>query len=294
MLNKNQSHRKNSWKYAVIVPALIAFVILFQVKVIAQEKERQTSQKKEAYAELGAFTVDKNSTDSEMKESAEILKKQSGIEVKFSKIKRNSKGEIIAIKIDYLDKNGNKGNSYTNGDTPISPITIFKTKNSVGIRSDEPRNSMKTAITVTGEDENGPESDQDEVADVAIASQMDFSDMPVPPVPPVAPVAPAINVNVAAFPKMPTPPVAPKDSPLTNKKEWDKFEKKMAEFEKKMEAIQPQIDAYAEKMSNVDEQMIPFEKEMEAFEKKMEVFEKQMELYQQKVEAYQEKKQKNN
>jgi hypothetical protein len=38
MLNKNQSHQKNSWKYAAVLPALIAFVLLFQVKVIAQEK----------------------------------------------------------------------------------------------------------------------------------------------------------------------------------------------------------------------------------------------------------------
>ncbi|MBP4142138.1 M56 family metallopeptidase [Flavobacterium sp. P4023] len=38
MLNKNQSKKRNSWKYAVVIPALIAFVMLFQIKVVAQEK----------------------------------------------------------------------------------------------------------------------------------------------------------------------------------------------------------------------------------------------------------------
>ena len=135
MLNKNQSNKRNSWKYAVIIPALVAFVILFQVKVIAQEKEAEISEKRTAYAELISFSVDKNSSDAEMQENAETLKKQSGIDVKFSRIKRNSNGEITAIKIDYKDKNGNKGTSVVNGDEPIDTITIFKTKNSVGIRS---------------------------------------------------------------------------------------------------------------------------------------------------------------
>jgi hypothetical protein len=39
MLNKNQSKKINSWKYALVLPALVAFCVLFQVKVVAQEKE---------------------------------------------------------------------------------------------------------------------------------------------------------------------------------------------------------------------------------------------------------------
>lgn len=39
MLNKNQSKKWNSLKYAIVIPALVAFVFLFQIKIIAQEKE---------------------------------------------------------------------------------------------------------------------------------------------------------------------------------------------------------------------------------------------------------------
>jgi hypothetical protein len=38
MLNKIQSNKRNSWKYAMILPALVAFMFLFQVEVVAQEK----------------------------------------------------------------------------------------------------------------------------------------------------------------------------------------------------------------------------------------------------------------
>jgi hypothetical protein len=39
MLNQNQSKKWNSWKYITVFPALVAFVFLFQIEVVAQEKE---------------------------------------------------------------------------------------------------------------------------------------------------------------------------------------------------------------------------------------------------------------
>lgn len=42
MLNKNQSKKRNSWKYLSILPALVAFVFLFQINVVAQEKFKET------------------------------------------------------------------------------------------------------------------------------------------------------------------------------------------------------------------------------------------------------------
>jgi hypothetical protein len=39
MLNQNESKKWHSCKYAIVFPALIAFVLLFQIKVVAQEKE---------------------------------------------------------------------------------------------------------------------------------------------------------------------------------------------------------------------------------------------------------------
>jgi hypothetical protein len=130
MLNTNPSNQRKSWKYALILPVLGAFMLLFQVETVAQEKTVAVNSDNAAYAvEVVAvgFVTNKNATDAEMKLDTEELKKQ-GIDYKFSKIKRNKKGEIIAIKIEFNDNNGNNGAKVINGKDPIEPI-YFSTEN---------------------------------------------------------------------------------------------------------------------------------------------------------------------
>ncbi|MBC5842455.1 M56 family metallopeptidase [Flavobacterium sp. F-380] len=43
MLNKNQSHQKNAWKYTAILPALVGFTLFYQVEVVAQVKAPKES-----------------------------------------------------------------------------------------------------------------------------------------------------------------------------------------------------------------------------------------------------------
>lgn len=45
MLNTSQSNRKNIWKFGIILPFVTAFMLLFQVETIAQEKESKTIKK---------------------------------------------------------------------------------------------------------------------------------------------------------------------------------------------------------------------------------------------------------
>jgi len=63
MLNKNQSNKRNSWKYALVLPALGAFMFFFQVKVVAQEKVtvKQETDIKEA-VDLTKFKIEKDLT----------------------------------------------------------------------------------------------------------------------------------------------------------------------------------------------------------------------------------------
>ena len=46
MLHKNQSDRRNAWKYATILPALVGFMLLFQIETIAQVKEGKIEKSK--------------------------------------------------------------------------------------------------------------------------------------------------------------------------------------------------------------------------------------------------------
>ena len=129
MLNKNQSDKRNSWKYALIIPALLGFVLLFQIKTVAQERALQETKAKQGEVSL---VIDKNSSEDELKKEAKRLKEEHGVTLKYSKIKRNANGEITGIKVEYKDKNGNKGVSQVNGKEPIAPIHFFKNGESIG------------------------------------------------------------------------------------------------------------------------------------------------------------------
>ncbi|MCH4833484.1 MULTISPECIES: M56 family metallopeptidase [Flavobacterium] len=134
MLNQSQSKKRKSWKYALIIPMLAVFIFFFQIRTIAQERNMNQSSSNGLY-----ITTDKNSTDQEMKDDAKIAKERFGITLKFSKIKRNTKGEITAIKIEYKDADGKKGMTHIQGEEPIKPIYFHKIKNKIGFgKSNEP------------------------------------------------------------------------------------------------------------------------------------------------------------
>jgi len=100
MLNKTQSKKRNSWKYAVVIPALVAFVALFQIEVVAQETTaeiRKAANQKEEIVD--SFIINKNTSDKELLEKLGQLKTNYGINAKISKVKRNSANEIIGYKI---------------------------------------------------------------------------------------------------------------------------------------------------------------------------------------------------
>lgn len=138
MLNTNPSNKRNVWKYSVILPLLIAFFLLYQVKTVAQVKEPKVINEMQNVNRV-EFIIDKNTTDDQIKEDTELLKKEHNVTVKVSKVKRNGQKEITGLKIDYKDDKGNKGTNQVNGDEPISPMVFFleskNGKNSMGLTS---------------------------------------------------------------------------------------------------------------------------------------------------------------
>jgi beta-lactamase regulating signal transducer with metallopeptidase domain len=134
MLHTNQSHKRNAWKYATILPLLVGFMLLFQIETVAQVKENSKIVNTVEVEAIGILT-DKNATDDEMKSDAELLKSQ-GIDYKFSNVKRNKNGEIIAIKIGFNDGKGNKGVKEIKGDDPIEPIYFNAEEGSIGFTTE--------------------------------------------------------------------------------------------------------------------------------------------------------------
>lgn len=124
MLNKSQSKKWYSWKYALIVPVLAAFMFYFQVKVIAQEKNSPETEV--ASAKSTDIVLNKNTTDTQLKAYTEAFKKQFGAKLKFSRVKRNSANEIVEIKVQYDDKNGKTGSWHVREDKPINPLRLTR------------------------------------------------------------------------------------------------------------------------------------------------------------------------
>jgi len=124
MLHKNQSHKRNTWKYATILPLLVGFMLLFQIETVAQVKENS---KVAAYAVEVEFDnlITSKTTDGEIKKIENSFNEDNTL--KISNIKRNKEGEIIEIRLEFSSKNNskNKNIKIVQGDKPIKPIRIF-------------------------------------------------------------------------------------------------------------------------------------------------------------------------
>jgi len=281
MLHTNQSHKKNAWKYATILPLLVGFMLLFQIETIAQVKENPEKSHAVKVEAVG-FSWDKNATDEEMKSDAAQLKKQ-GIDIKFSNVKRNKNGEIIAIKIEFNDGKGNKGIKEIEGDEPIEPIYFSAEQGNIGFTAEPDLSDY-----VVNEKLSKQFGTEIKVKMVNVADPVDLPEPPTPPTPPTSVFENVIDPPIPPdFPNVPDLP-----SNFDNKKAMAKYEKAMAQYEKKMKALEPKMKEFEKKMEAFEKEMKlkepdmkQFEEEMKVFEEKMKVFEKEMEVYQKKLEA---------
>ena len=137
MLNKEESKKENLWKFGAIVPFLIVFVLFFQTTVVAQQKtfpeiKNLDGSTVNATAIIAEFEYTMNATKAEMESDALRLKKSQNVDLTFSNIKRNSKGEITALTIAFDDNKGSTGKSETNSDKPIDTIKFVSKKYATG------------------------------------------------------------------------------------------------------------------------------------------------------------------
>ncbi|MEN2488822.1 M56 family metallopeptidase [Flavobacterium sp. B11] len=274
MLNKNQSNKRNYWKYSAVIPALGAFVLLFQIRTIAQEKkqnEAAVTQRDTIKDSEETIKITKNTTDKELNELPGKLKTNHNLDVVISDVKRNTKEELTAIQINVKSDSGKKQTIKIDGDEAIKDceLAIGTDENgakSININSDR---NFKAPLIIRNERvivRNHGESD-------VVA--------PVPPTPPVFPTGPLPVAPTVDMSKMPKPPAAPKNP--KDKVAMQKFEKEMEEFEKKMEKFQPNIDAmtaYGDAVSEImSKREAIYEKEMAKYEIAMEKFNAKMEKF---------------
>lgn len=152
MLNKNQSKRRNSWKYYVVIPALGAFVLLFQAEVVAKEKQQAVKEVSGEIESVDVYRIKKNSTDAELKEIKEKLKSIHNVDFEVSDVKRNAENNLTSIKV--AIKNGTQlaqsiqtAGDHTIKDFGVIVITDKKGKKNVGIQTSDEANTSKIAVS---------------------------------------------------------------------------------------------------------------------------------------------------
>ncbi|RZK10696.1 MAG: peptidase M56 [Flavobacterium sp.] len=296
MLNKNQSKRWNSWKYAIIVPALAVFMWQFQVKVVAQEKKGDIIEQSTSTTIRKEVTA--KTTDAELKELETLFKEQHNATLKFSKVKRNKAGEIISLKaaMESKGKNNNEAVFQVSGNDPIKAFTIIKYNDSNGkelIAFGEVVTKKNVLVKPNAQDSIYFGEVVEEVEGVAYATAYSNHDItpPTPPTPPMPPAVPNYPTppNVPNFPTPPMPPAVPNTE--GNKKAWKKFEEQMKKFEEKMNSAemkkwQKDMEEYGKKMDGMNPESVTFDKEMQAFDKEMQAFDAEMKVFEKEMEEF--------
>ena len=274
MLNKNQSKKVNYWKYYAVIPALVAFVLLFQIKVIAQEK-KEVQEVTEKINSVDVYKIKSTTTDQELKEVAQNLKKNHDVNVEISEVKRNSKNELINIKVDIEKGTGKAQTIQVEGDKAIKSCGIVIVTDDDG--------SKKINLITDGAIEKPMIIENRKVEVREIKNQVGEVTPPIPPTPPTFPSGPMPPAPPIDMSKMPKAPKAPTDH--NDKAAMKIFEKEMAEFEKKMEAFEPDMSAYEKQVEEImSKREAIYEKEMEKYDIAMEKFDAEMEKFNKYIE----------
>lgn len=289
MLNKNQSNKRNYWKYALVLPLLGAFLFFFQVEIVAQEKAAPKQETKPEQIELKAVETNRNNTAKIDGDSLKIVSKnEMPIKITDKEIFVNG-AKVSQEDMDKLDPNDIERIDVTKksdkGTIRIVTKGFSKTLNENDIYINDEKvdkNELllldQNTIEKMDINKNGKTI---RITTKTVKHYPNDIDLPTPPTPPSPPTLK--NPKPPVFPKAPK---APKGNPVNgDAKAWKEYEKKMEEFDKKMKAMEPEMEAFDKKMKEFDKQMEPFNAEMEAFDKKMKIYEQQMKEYHSKVNA---------
>lgn len=124
------------------------FGLLLSVLTISfgfsQEDTKEGSEKRDVY-----MTWNKDTPEKEMNDDIKALSEY-GVTISYSNVKRNSQNEITSLRVEYSDKNGNKGSMEVDNKKPINTIRFFKQGDSVGFG--DPGNSDFLAGNFNGGD----------------------------------------------------------------------------------------------------------------------------------------------
>lgn len=115
----------------------LMFAFVFPANIFAQDNKEKISKNNSV-----VMTWNKNTPEQEMKDDINSLKSNNGIIIKYSNLKRNSKSEIVSIKIEYTDNEGNSGSQEYNNKNAIPEIKFYKKNGEIGFGDSNSNNNF--------------------------------------------------------------------------------------------------------------------------------------------------------
>ena len=326
MLNKNQSKKSNSWKYTLVLPALVAFVSLFQIEVVAQEKVKEEISKMESKNPISTTLEIQQEKDSIKKIKALVVNNSKNEDIDpnteiFIDGKKVSKEELDSTNpndITTMDviKENNKSiirivtKGKTTGSTSIFNSDIEKTD--LGFDNVDPNNvtirqKTKDTYTVTKvtTEKNGIPGDAEYFIDGKKVSALEAESMNPNHISSVnvkkdgTSAKNSIRIITKSYldgkemiPEPPTPPTAPTfkfkapKAPVFPKAPKAPKGDPITGDKKAWKEFDKKMEDFNKKMETLAPEMEAFDKKMAEFDKKMEPFHAQMDNFEKKMKIY--------
>ncbi|MEW2921387.1 M56 family metallopeptidase [Muricauda sp. ANG21] len=100
MLNKKKSRKSNVWKFGIVLPLLVGFIVSFQTTTVAQVKVTGYGLDNNRFEDV--YSINKNSTDTEIAEINNSIEQKGGTFT--HSLKRNAQGEIVELELQIKNK----------------------------------------------------------------------------------------------------------------------------------------------------------------------------------------------
>lgn len=126
---------------------LLAFIIAI-ANGFSQDKKPFIIKQNDDKGDI-VMTWNANTPEQEMKDDIKALGEH-GVTIAYENVKRNSKGQITAIKVTYTDRKGNKGALEMDNQKPINTIKFFKQGENVGFGEPKSNDFFSSANGFSG------------------------------------------------------------------------------------------------------------------------------------------------
>lgn len=146
MLNKSSHANNNFWKVSLVFPAILAFMLTFNVQTEFYAQEKVSSINSQNV--VVQIEIDKNTTQDKLDDYKSLMDKH-GVILKFSDIKYNQEGFLSNITVEFIDKSNVSSGSITKSNSAGIDAFRYVYNQEEGSKFSSSTDNISIAETVT-------------------------------------------------------------------------------------------------------------------------------------------------